>query len=277
MFLINWKNKAFSYFFLITLFAGIFVSQYLYDFQKEKHRIPKTSISPSLARAFDVGLHTALASFLWIDVRTELPFLQDGFQKFSDDLALINNLDPKFSTPYSFSILVLPVTKYEHKIKAAVEIGERGVRNADPDWHIPFYLATVYHLYLKDATNAAKYFDLASRTQGIPDIIRRFAINYGVFPSLREQTKQVWIALYESSENDETKERAKTYVIHFEILDYLDNAVKSYKNIYGFYPENINDLVNKKIIPVMPKDPFGLEFQMYDDGIVGFKKPDGEE
>jgi len=220
-----------------------------------------------------LGLHSALASFLWIDTRTELPFLQEGYQKFHDDLALINDLDPKFNTPYIFSMLVLPTTpKYPDRINAAIEIGKRGVELADPDWKLPFYLAATYHIYLKDRTSSAKYFDLAARTEGIPDIVQRFAINYGVLPSRREQTKQIWIAIYNSTDDKASKDRALAYVVHYEILDSLDAAVKKYKELFGNYPPSVEDLVAKKIIEGIPKDPFGYEFAMYPGGVVGIKQ-----
>lgn len=265
-------SKIFSYFFVLVLFGAVFATQYYYDLQKAKQKTLSIALSPKLAKAFDMGLHSALASFLWIETRTELPFLQNGYQKFAEELNLINTLDPKFSTPYSFSVLVLPITEYEGKVKAAIEIGERGVRDADPDWHIPFYLATVYHLYLKDAVNAAKYFDLAAQMPGIPEIIKRFAINYGVLPKLRDQTKQVWLAIYESTDDELAKERARLYVRHYEILDYLDQAAAVYKKQFGEYPKDIEELAAKKIVKEIPRDPFDLEFQMYEGGIVGIKK-----
>jgi hypothetical protein len=254
------------------LFFCVVMAQYFYDTQKVSGPALSFPISPAFLKSFDLGLHSALASFLWIDTRTELPFFQQGPQKFFADLDTINKLDPKFSTPYAFTVLVLPNTKYPDRINASVEIGRRGVEEADKDWRVPLYLATIYHLYLKDETNTAKYFDIAARTPGIPEIVQRFAINYGVLPSLREKTKAVWIAIYNTSEDKFTKERARAYVVHYEILDFLDSAVKSYKERYGKYPAEIKDLLDKKIITSIPPDPFGLEFAMYDDGVVGIKQ-----
>jgi hypothetical protein len=255
-----------------VLFVGIIFSQYFYDAEKAANPRVQMSLSPQFVRSLDLGLHSALASFFWIDTRTELPFFREGYQKFFDDLNLINNLDPKFSTPYFFSTLVLPYTKYPKGIEAAVEIGRRGVAEADPDWRVPFYLATIYHLYLNDQISAAKYFDMAAQEPNVPELVKRFAINYGIQPKIREQTKQVWLAIYESTDNEVVKERAKAYIIHYEIIDSLQNAVGIYKEKYGVYPATPQDLVDKRIINGIPPDPFGLEFQIYEGGVVGIKQ-----
>jgi len=257
------------------LFVGIIFSQYFYDARKAASPQAQASLSPQFVRSLDLGLHSSLASFFWIGTRAELPFFQEGYQKFFDDLNLINNLDPKFSTPYFFATLVLPYTKYPKGIAAAVEIGKRGVAEADPDWRVPFFLATIYHLYLNDQISAAKYFDLAAQEPGVPELVKRFAINYGIQPKIREKTKQVWLAIYESTENETVKERAKAYVIHYDIIDFLQNAVGVYKEKYGVYPSAPQDLVSRKIISGIPPDPFGLEFQIYEGGVVGIKQLPG--
>lgn len=261
-----WRNTL-----IFLLLGSVVVVQYLYDPEKVGKIPVQFAPSPRLVRAFDLGLHSALASFLWIDTRTELPFLPNGYEKFRSDLDLINALDPKFSAPYAFAVLLLPETKYSQRVRAAVEIGERGVTEADPNWQIPFYLAVTYHLYLKDNLNAAKYFDVASRTPGIPETVRRFAMNYGLYPSIRERTKQIWKTIYKTSSNEFMKERALAYIIHFEIVDYLQRAVGVYKERYKTYPKSIDDLLSEKVIWGIPKDPFGLEFMLYDQGIVGIK------
>ena len=85
---------------------------------------------------------------------------------------------------------------------------------------------------------------------------------------MREQTKQIWNVIYETTDDPIIRERAKAYVIHLTILDYLEDAIKKYKSRFGEYPENIQDLVAKKIIPEIPKDPFDFEFYVYTNGEV---------
>src|SRR3989344_9594902 len=144
----------------------------------------------------------------------------------------------------------------------AVELAKQGISNADPDWRIPYYLATTYHIFMKDRKNAALYFDLAAKTSGAPENIKVIASRYGTSESAREQTKTIWESIYESSKDELVKESAKAHLIHIETVELLEKAVSIYKQKLGKYPENINDLVSKKILKAIPPSPFGLEFYL---------------
>lgn len=254
---------------LLFLFAAV-ILQGAYDARERSQPRTQSSFSSHTAKAFDLGLHSALASYLWLETRTQLPFLPEGPEAFSQNLRLINELDPKFNTPYIFTLIVLPtVQKFPDRIQTAIEIGEHAMRQADPDWRIPFYLAAVYHLELNDRVNATKYFDLAARAPGIPETVRRFAINYGIYPHLRAQTVAIWEAIYQSAQDDATRERARAYIAHFEILNLLDRAVARYFEQVGTYPAILDEVVRAGILKEIPKDPLGLEFILYEGGQVG--------
>lgn len=257
---------------LPLFFAGVILSQYFYDSVKLKTPAVNFSLPPQFVESLDLGLHSALASFLWLNTRLELPYFPNGYQSFFDGLNLINTLDPRFAEPYFFTEIVLPGTNYPERLSAAVAIGRKGVERADKDWRIPFYLAATYDIYLRDYKTAAEYFDLAARTPGIPEIVQRFAVNYGVLPDMRARTKSIWAAIYESATDPALKARAKDYVTHYDILDELQNAAHDYKKLYGEEPATLGDLVSKKILGAIPQDPFGLEFSIYPGGIVGIKQ-----
>ena len=263
-----WKSV-----FIFIVFLGIILLQYFYSIQKIDTPRMKFPLSQELVTSFDMGLHSAVSSFLWIEARTELPFLREGYKQFENKLNLITSLDPKFSTPYAYTVMVLPNARYENRFNDAVKIGKKGTQNAVPlDWKIPFYTAVTYHLYLKNNAEAAKYFDIAGHTPGVPDLIKRFSLNYGIYPTEREKTIKIWETIYENTNDAEMKKRARDYILHFNILDFLQKNVGAYKEKYRVYPNKIEDLVSKNIISRVPEDPFGFTFAMYDGGIVGIQR-----
>ncbi len=266
--------------YILALFGGITGMQYFYDAANVKSAQTDFAISPEFLKSVDMGLHSALASYLWLfKTRTELvQFLflpkdkqAQGYSRLARDIDAINTIDPRYSAPYAFSVIVLPASTYAGKIQAAIDIGRKGVEQADPDWQIPFYLAVTYHLDLKDRVNAARYFDIAGHTPGIPELVRVFSLNYGTIPTVREQTKQIWNAIYETTDDPATKERAEAYIVHLNILDYLETAAKTYKIRFGAYPKDVEDLISKQIIPQVPPDPFGFEFEIGTNGEVRVK------
>jgi len=163
---------------------------------------------------------------------------------------------------------VLPDLKF---IDEAIEIGERGLREADSDWRIPYYLATTYHIYKHDRTNAIKYFDIAIRTANVPDSVKRIALNYGAVSDIRQQTKQIWISIYETSGDEIVRERARLYILHYEYIELLERASNIYKQKTGDYPDSLDKLVSGRILKEIPKDPFGFEYMIDSRGRVSIK------
>lgn len=254
----------------LGLCAAMVASQRAYDVSKAQLAIQTQPPAAAMVRSFDLGLHSAIASLLWLDVRTELPFLRQGVQHFLTGLKLINDLDPRWSTPYAFTVLVLPnVPAYKERVPVALAVGERALAAADPNWTIPFYMGTIYQLELKDHANAARYFDLAAATAGVPEIIRRFAINYGIHPESLAATKQAWAVIYATSPDPAVRERATGHVAHLEILEYLNAAVQVFRQKTGRYPADLEEVVRAGILPNIPEDPFGFQFKIYDQGVVG--------
>ncbi len=262
------------------IFAFLIVaigSQYSYDENRIKNPPPEAPpISLGFVQAVDLGLHSAAAGYYWIDpVIAEAVTLKggkNGLQKYKNDLRFINTLDPRFSFPYYWTVLILPDENYPDTINAAIEAGTRGVREADSDWRVDFYLATLYHFYKNDKADAAKYFDLAAQQVNAPFYIKRFSENYGIAPNAREQTKQVWEVIARSSDDPELKNRAAAYVARLEMFDFLESAGKIYKQKYGKVPVKIDDLVTGKVLTALPQDPFGFKFFAYPDGTVGIVK-----
>lgn len=271
----NFRNLL-KIFIIISLFFLLAGFQYFYDRNKLKHPVASSPVfSPQAFKMVDMGFHSAIASLLWTDAISDIVTLSDKNKKYLSELEFINYLDPKFSAPYSFSVLVMPgIKRFSNKLDEAIKIGKRGIESADSDWRIPFYLAVIYHIDFKDRINAAFYFDLASRTKGVPYPIKRFSINYGIKKSDREEMRQIWTAIYESSKDDFTRERAKLYITRLEILDFFDKAVLVYRDRHNRYPKNLNELVADGIIKTIPKDPYGFLFVIGENGSVGINKDD---
>lgn len=252
-------------FLLITLFLGIYLSQLYFDSARAREPKPSPYIPASeVIKTADLGLHSAASSYYWLAAIQYLGDWQDDkHAKMSDFLELSTQLDPKFSHPYAFGTLILP--SYD-QFDQAVGLGTRGIQEAEPNWQIPYYLGTAYHMYKSDTMNAAKYFDIAAHTKGAPDNIVWIAANYGSRPDIREQTILIWQSIYETTNDSELKDRAKIYIYHFELMNFLEEAAKEYKNQHGTFPNPIEKLVEEMILKEIPRDPFGYQFEIDENG-----------
>ncbi len=246
------------------LAAGLFTTQYFFD-QNKKRQIPIEPIvlSSEIIKIVDLGLHNAAADFAWLSA---IQYFggpsKSNYEKIDDYLYLASDLDPKFAYPYAFSSIVLPSVNQTDK---AIELAKKGIAEATPDWRIPYFLATTYHIDKEDSKNASYYFDLAAHTKGAPEGARKVAATYGSRPDIRDQTKQIWLGIYESSNDEIVKERAKNYIIHFEILSFLEEAARQYKKQFQKFPVTPEEMI-PSILKNVPNDPLGLQIKFDENG-----------
>ncbi len=252
------------------LLALVALLQFEYDATKITLPASTTqTASPFMVRLIDMGFHPAVASFLWA---TTMPEILDLFNKkteFFPDLAFVNAVDPKMSYPYAFAVLTLPAVPAEDDPQAVAQayaIGVQGIANGDTDWRIPYYMATNEFLYAKDDVEAAKYYNLAAETPGIPGYAERFSLNFGIETNQRQKTEQLWETIKDSTNDPEVQARAQAYIDHLQDFDYLDAASAIYKKEFGVFPTSTDELVAKGIIPSVPVDPFGFTFIIQKDG-----------
>ncbi len=258
------KKNIFRIFALSFLLAGVVMLQRSYDSVKPSFpEAASGTFSPDVVRLIDMGFHPAVGAFSWISTMPEILDIFNGKHEYVSDLAFVNGVDPKFSYPYAFSVLVLPVFSkavLPDGIGLAARIAQAGIQNADPDWRIPYYMAANYYLILHDKKDAITYYDITARTPGVPAFAARFSLNFGIGSNDRQTTEELWKTIRDSTNDTFTKNRAEAYIEHLQDFDYLDAAAKAYKANFGAYPSSIDLLVTKKIIPQIPQDPFGFTF-----------------
>ncbi|OGD65531.1 hypothetical protein A2215_02675 [Candidatus Berkelbacteria bacterium RIFOXYA2_FULL_43_10] len=250
---------------IIFLLASVVGVQYLFDKSKSLKLKPSPYVmSAEVIRATDLGLDNAVADLAWLSAIQYFGDWQlDKYEKLDDFIVLANDLDPRFSHPYAFATLSLPQVDM---IDQAIVIAKRGIEEADTDWEIAYYLGMIYYIEKNDVASALKYFDLAANTKGAPDKIQRLAANFNTKPDAREQSKEIWTAVFETTNDESIKERAEAYVLHYEILNFLEGATEKYKDKFGTYPSPIEKLVEGKILKAIPTDPFGFEYEIDAEG-----------
>jgi hypothetical protein len=257
----------------ILLLAAIAGTQAAYDTMAVQTNASLPSlITPETVRMLDMGFDSTAASFLWVST---MPDILDLFRDNTDYLsgvAYLTAVDPKLDYPYAFSVLTLPAiptsTHYLTGLQDAMAIGRQGLEHADPDWRIPYYMATNYYLELNDPKDALWYFNLAGQTPGVPYYAKRYAENFGAEQRNRDKTRDLWESIRDTTNDPDTKARAQAYIDRLDIFDYLEAAAAQYKKQFGAEPATLNDLVTKGIIPAIPQDPFGFTFTVNKDGSV---------
>ncbi len=256
----------------LTLLIALVGSQVFFDRNAPQgHDIPLSTLSPDVVRAADLGLHGAAASLLWLRVVQNVGmYVLQSPKTMSSDMQAVVELDPKFSYPYSFAVLMIPGID-RSQTPQALAIGERGMAENLGDWRIPYYLGFTYHFVLHDPKNALVYMTQTAHTPGVPEGIKVSALNYGSQTKVEEQTREIWTAIRDNATDDVTRQQAQDNLDHLAIIDGLKAAVAAYKARYGTFPTRLDALVTSGIIPAIPQDPFGITFGiLHDNGELTF-------
>jgi hypothetical protein len=257
-------------FLLLIAVAG---AQYAYDATSVALSADLPAVfSPGAVHLFDLGFDSTVASFLWVKTLPEILDLFRNHTEYLSDLSYLNQVDPKLGYPYAFSVLTLPAiptsTGFLYGVQASMVVGQAGLANADPDWRIPYYMATNEFLDFHDRKQALIYFNLAAQTPGVPYYAKRFAENFGAEQKDRDLTRGLWQTIRDTTNDPDTKIRAQAYIDRLDMFDYLEQAAVAYKKVYGSFPTDVTQLVARKIIPQLPQDPFGYSFIIDSKGQV---------
>ena len=255
----------------LGFFACIIATQYTYESNAPRRgTVPLSSLSASVLKATDLGLHSAVASLLWLNVvQNVVVYLGTSPTSMSKDISAVVGLDPKFSYPYAFAVLMIPSMDHA-QTQAAIDIAKHGVAQNLNDWRIPYYLGFTYFYFLKDDANAVKYMQITADTPGVPSGIKVTALNYGLAKNMQEQTHQFWVSIRDSATDDVVRQNAQDNLDHMDIVSGLQAALEIYKRTHGAYPKAIGDLVTSGIIQSIPEDPFGITIATDGEGHLTF-------
>lgn len=123
---------------------------------------------------------------------------------------IIITLDPHFIFAYIFGALV--VSSDIGSMENGVEILKKGMMHNPGSWKLPFEIGFLYYIGARDEDLAARYFDLASRIPGSPEMTERFAAFVYSKAGHTETSIRMWEELAENTDEPYMKELAERYI-----------------------------------------------------------------
>ncbi|MEO0260124.1 MAG: hypothetical protein ABIM77_05220, partial [candidate division WOR-3 bacterium] len=154
---------------------------------------------------------------------------------------------------------------------------KKGLYNNPERWEYPWWLGFLNYTFFKDYEKAGRYFRLSSLKPDAPESAYRWAafIYYKKLKKL-EISLLLWDELYRKAKNEFEKNIAKSYVLstlHKIHLRDLNKALKKFYENEKRMPENLEEMIIKKYIDSIPKDPFGGKYYIKDSVIISTKTP----
>jgi len=204
--------------------------------------------------------------YLWAVQYFSTPTIDDRFQHLDHIFAIINELDPRYQDPYEVGALI--AVQEERDVQAAFAILDRGAANNPDQWIYPFEAGHVALMTLKDYPLAEKYFTQCMKIPGAPDFVERLRAN-AIFKKGDLRTSwETWLDIFKQAPDERTKKIASNHLYNVKAaIDRaaLGDAAAKYRERFGRFPANLEELVRTGFLREVPKDLDGKDY-LYDPG-----------
>ncbi len=135
---------------------------------------------------------------------------QHDLAYFNGLIDIVTDLDPHFQFPYIFGAVVMSQDMGD--LERGVEVLKKGMRANPADWNYPFEIGFLYYLVAKDASRAARYFELSSRLPGSGEMPARFAAFMHSRAGHEETSIRMWEEIARESDQPYMRDMAKRYI-----------------------------------------------------------------
>jgi tetratricopeptide (TPR) repeat protein len=193
-------------------------------------------------------------------------------------LEITSQLDPKIIPVYEFggTFLATPPPLGAGLPARAIELVEYGIRNNPDDWHLYYDLGFI-HYDLKDYAGAASAFERGSRVPDAHPFLRILAAQAAQHGGEIETAQMLWSSIFQTTHDKYIRENA---LWHLRALKadqdcmQLERTVEIYRQKTGHFPETFFDLAKARMLPGVPVDPLGNEYQLDAAGHVFVGDPE---
>ncbi len=247
-------------FFAVIIFLLIGYSQYIYDSNTNYFKKKNTFLalpSGKTLRIFSFGNAELTADLLYIwsiqffsnyNLLNSDEFIEDIFN-------LITDISPRFKDPYLLGSTIMAIEMSD--IDMAIKLLQKGSENMKDEWMFDFESGYYTSRYLKNYSLAEKYYKKASEKKGAPKFISRMLFHTIYMEGKLHESWKLWKNVLENAKTNIEKHSAKLhlYQIKFELdKKKIKSAIEKFFNRYGFYPDDIYELVTLGFIRAIPKD-----------------------
>ncbi len=267
------NNKTFSAFIYVLLF--IFLSSFS-NTQKNILREYKirvlNSVEPPLylpkaeyVKLVTLGFNNFSSHLIWFNTQNYFGkhFRGDKDYRWLKNMCdLVTTLNPKAKHTYNFCASMLSWATNE-PIESN-KILSRAIKNFPNDWYYIYLRGFNYFYFLKNKELAKKDLLKASSLGNAPrafliSLVSRLMISKkDIGTTIIFLKNAIKISKDKNARKILTKRLNQAYLTRN--LDYLNKAAKIFKSKFNRFPKDVKELVNKKIIQSIPKEPFGGKY-----------------
>ncbi|MFN6964948.1 MAG: tetratricopeptide repeat protein [Pyrinomonadaceae bacterium] len=173
------------------------------------------------------------------------------------------DLDPHFTTAYSYGAVVLPAIDRD----AAIRLTEKGIANNPTEWRFYQYLGYIYWRS-KEYDKAADAYRRGAMLPGVPSFMGLMAARMTTEGGSRETAREMYTQMLAEASDDQTKATAEARLRQLDSLDErdaIDGVLRTLSAKSGTCPTHW-----KQILPLLAESTVagGREFRIDRHGQV---------
>ena len=249
-------GRIVGFFLPILILFGAILFQLRYDSITYEHYdihapVHRFILPAPIVDKLSFGFQNTLADYYWITAVQDFLKWDHKDVYYPEYFRIISALDPKFEYPYMFAILTLPAKNNTTSLEWMKLITDKGIQNIPESWQIPFYAGVEYQVVAHSYPDATKYIEIAKQKKSHPELVdRTYAIYLMHDRSEYQKSRALFEAMYQTSDNAETKRVVKERLDLLDLIEMLDQASAKYKQLYGAYPQSLIDLSEKHLVNI---------------------------
>lgn len=248
--------------FLFVIIGSVFLDKAVFLKKERSYYVP-----PLNYLLFISATHKHLFADMFfirgvLDLSEEFPPGFDRLGYLLKNFEIATTLDPKLTRGYFFAGIVSPVKK--EQIPQCIQFLKQGIKRDPDSWQIPFWIGFNY-FQIGNYGQTIEYYQTAASLAGAPGYLKTnlaFYYYQAGYPQLG--------LLYFESLLDSVKDKRITRMIEQKIkwlkdIVFLEGKVKEFKQKYGRWPKDLEELVSKRLIEKIPDDPFGKGYYLSEE------------
>ncbi len=193
-------------------------------------------------------------------------------------LQITTTLDPHLTVAYEFGSVFLAQQPPEGAGDplAAAELVKRGIEQNPSYWRLYYSLGFIYWQELHDAKSASEAFLKGSQVPGAQVWMKVMAAALAQHADDHQTARFLWTNIYENSTDNLLKQNAVKRLAALRVdedVTFLQSYIERYKQQFGHYPANLQELQAAGWVRRLPVDPLGNPYQIR-DGRIEVEHPD---
>ncbi len=213
-----------------------------------------------------LGYRQVVADLIWLQAVQHIGAKRDtqlGYTWTYHAVDVLTDLDPTFVPPYQATGLFLGVLVGRQE--EGLAILDKGIRRNPSIWQLPFLAGYVSYYELCNPVAGGEYFRIAARVPGspayLPQLAARMTVESGDPTAALEFLDRFSRSVTDERIREAVLLRMKE-IVQEKDLRFLDESIRRYREKYGQVPSKLEDLMLHGIIPQLPADPLGGEYEV---------------